>query len=152
MKILVPVKRVVDYNVKVRVKSDQTGVELANVKMSVNPFDEIAVEEAEALEVAVAHELGLGFLEPRRVVEHDVGRGDDAQGDLGVTALDSSGAGGALRGPSVARGLQGPRPRRPAVSKGMARFECLVPKGEFPPSVSEGVAVALPLRRHNQRQ
>ena len=46
MKILVAVKRVVDYNVKVRVKSDKTGVELANVKMSMNPFDEIAVEEA----------------------------------------------------------------------------------------------------------
>ncbi|HUQ28558.1 MAG TPA: electron transfer flavoprotein subunit beta/FixA family protein [Usitatibacter sp.] len=46
MKILVPVKRVVDFNVKVRVKSDQSGVELANVKMSMNPFDEIAVEEA----------------------------------------------------------------------------------------------------------
>lgn len=46
MKILVPVKRVVDYNVRVRVKTDGSGVELANVKMSVNPFDEIAVEEA----------------------------------------------------------------------------------------------------------
>jgi electron transfer flavoprotein beta subunit len=46
MKILVPVKRVVDYNVKVRVKADQTGIDLANVKMSMNPFDEIAVEEA----------------------------------------------------------------------------------------------------------
>ena len=46
MKILVAVKRVVDYNVKVRVRSDKTGVELANVKMSMNPFDEIAVEEA----------------------------------------------------------------------------------------------------------
>jgi electron transfer flavoprotein beta subunit len=46
MKLLVPVKRVVDYNVKVRVKSDGTGVETANVKMSMNPFDEIAVEEA----------------------------------------------------------------------------------------------------------
>jgi electron transfer flavoprotein beta subunit len=46
MKILVPVKRVVDYNVKVRVKSDQSGVELAGVKMAMNPFDEIAVEEA----------------------------------------------------------------------------------------------------------
>ena len=46
MKVLVPVKRVVDYNVKVRVKSDQSGVDLANVKMSMNPFDEIAVEEA----------------------------------------------------------------------------------------------------------
>lgn len=46
MKVLVAVKRVVDYNVKIRVKADQTGVELANVKMAMNPFDEIAVEEA----------------------------------------------------------------------------------------------------------
>lgn len=45
MKVLVPVKRVIDYNVKVRVKSDGSGVDLANVKMSMNPFDEIAVEE-----------------------------------------------------------------------------------------------------------
>jgi electron transfer flavoprotein beta subunit len=52
MKILVPVKRVVDFNVKVRVKADQTGVELANVKMSMNPFDEIAVEEALKLKEA----------------------------------------------------------------------------------------------------
>ena len=46
MKVLVPIKRVVDYNVKIRVKSDNSGVELSNVKMSMNPFDEIAVEEA----------------------------------------------------------------------------------------------------------
>lgn len=52
MKILVPVKRVVDYNVKVRVKSDGSGVELANVKMSINPFDEIAIEEAVRLKEA----------------------------------------------------------------------------------------------------
>ncbi len=58
MKILVPVKRVVDYNVKVRVKSDGTGVDLANVKMSMNPFDEIAVEEAVRLkEAGVATEV-----------------------------------------------------------------------------------------------
>ncbi|MFO1318803.1 MAG: electron transfer flavoprotein subunit beta/FixA family protein [Burkholderiales bacterium] len=58
MKILVPVKRVVDYNVKVRVKSDGTGVETANVKMSMNPFDEIAVEEAVRLkEAGVATEI-----------------------------------------------------------------------------------------------
>ncbi len=50
MKVLVPVKRVIDYNVKVRVKADQTGVETANVKMSMNPFDEIAVEEAVRLQ------------------------------------------------------------------------------------------------------
>ncbi|UUZ76368.1 electron transfer flavoprotein subunit beta/FixA family protein [Polaromonas sp. P1(28)-13] len=49
MKVLVPVKRVVDFNVKVRVKSDGTGVDIANVKMSMNPFDEIAVEEATRL-------------------------------------------------------------------------------------------------------
>jgi len=52
MKILVPIKRVVDYNVKVRVKADNSGVELANVKMSVNPFDEIAIEEAVRLKEA----------------------------------------------------------------------------------------------------
>jgi len=58
MKVLVPVKRVVDYNVKVRVKSDQTGVDIANVKMSMNPFDEIAVEEAVRLkEKGVATEV-----------------------------------------------------------------------------------------------
>ena len=52
MKVLVAVKRVIDYNVKIRVKSDQTGVETANVKMSMNPFDEIAVEEAVRLKEA----------------------------------------------------------------------------------------------------
>ena len=52
MKVLVPVKRVVDYNVKIRVKSDNSGVELSNVKMSMNPFDEIAVEEAIKLKEA----------------------------------------------------------------------------------------------------
>ncbi len=58
MKILVPVKRVIDYNVKVRVKADQTGVELANVKMAMNPFDEIAVEEAMRLkEAGIATEV-----------------------------------------------------------------------------------------------
>jgi len=58
MKILVPVKRVVDYNVKVRVKSDHSGVDIANVKMSMNPFDEIAVEEAMRLkEKGVATEV-----------------------------------------------------------------------------------------------
>ena len=58
MKVLVPVKRVVDYNVKVRVKADGTGVETANVKMSMNPFDEIAVEEAVRLkEKGVATEI-----------------------------------------------------------------------------------------------
>src|SRR5690349_16673021 len=58
MKVLVTVKRVIDFNVKVRVKADQTGVDLANVKMSMNPFDEIAVEEAVRLkEKGVATEI-----------------------------------------------------------------------------------------------
>src|SRR5512137_2737641 len=58
MKILVAVKRVVDFNVKVRVKADQSGVDLANVKMSMNPFDEIAIEEAVRLkEAGVATEV-----------------------------------------------------------------------------------------------
>ncbi|MBP6011820.1 MAG: electron transfer flavoprotein subunit beta/FixA family protein [Alphaproteobacteria bacterium] len=58
MKVLVPIKRVVDYNVKIRVKADQTGVDLANVKMSMNPFDEIGVEEAIRLkEKGVATEI-----------------------------------------------------------------------------------------------
>ncbi|MBT5649587.1 MAG: electron transfer flavoprotein subunit beta/FixA family protein, partial [Rhodospirillaceae bacterium] len=58
MKLLVAVKRVIDYNVKVRVKADETGVETANVKMSMNPFDEIAVEEAvRLLEAGTATEV-----------------------------------------------------------------------------------------------
>src|SRR4051812_12504759 len=58
MKILVAVKRVVDFNVKVRVKSDHTGVDIANVKMSMNPFDEIAIEEAVRLkEAGIATEI-----------------------------------------------------------------------------------------------
>ena len=58
MKILVPIKRVVDYNVKVRVKSDGTGIDLANVKMSMNPFDEIAIEAAVRLkEAGLANEV-----------------------------------------------------------------------------------------------
>ena len=60
MKVLVPVKRVIDYNVKVRVKADGSGVDLANVKMSMNPFDEIAVEESARRELAVEVFLGSG--------------------------------------------------------------------------------------------
>lgn len=70
MKILVPVKRVVDYNVKVRVKSDNTGVELANVKMSMNPFDEIAVEEAIRLqEAGKAEEIVVVSIGPKAAQE-----------------------------------------------------------------------------------
>ena len=60
MKVLVPVKRVIDYNVKVRVKADGTGVDLANVKMSMNPFDEIAVEAAIRLKEAGQAEEKIG--------------------------------------------------------------------------------------------
>ncbi len=70
MKILVPVKRVVDYNVKVRVKADGSGVELANVKMSMNPFDEIAVEEGLRLrEKGVASEIVLVSIGPAQAAE-----------------------------------------------------------------------------------
>ncbi len=67
MKILVPVKRVIDYNVKVRVRSDETGVDLANVKMSMNPFDEIATEEAIRLkEVGIATEVVVVSIGPEK--------------------------------------------------------------------------------------
>jgi electron transfer flavoprotein beta subunit len=70
MKVLVPVKRVVDYNVKIRVKSDGSGVELANVKMSMNPFDEIAVEEALRLkEAGTATEIVVVSVGPAQAAE-----------------------------------------------------------------------------------
>ena len=70
MKVLVPVKRVIDYNVKVRVKSDQSGVDLANVKMSMNPFDEISVEEAVRLkEAGTATEIVVVSIGPQQAQE-----------------------------------------------------------------------------------
>jgi electron transfer flavoprotein beta subunit len=70
MKILVPVKRVVDFNVKIRVKSDGSGVELANIKMSMNPFDEIAVEEAIRLkEAGKATEIVAASIGPTQASE-----------------------------------------------------------------------------------
>src|SRR6187200_3692831 len=70
MKILVPVKRVIDYNVKPRVKLDGSGVELANVKMSMNPFDEIAVEEAIRLkEKGAATEIVAVSIGPQQAAE-----------------------------------------------------------------------------------
>lgn len=70
MKVLVPVKRVIDYNVKVRVKPDETGVDLANVKMSMNPFDEIAVEEAVRLkEAGTATEIIAVSVGPQQAQE-----------------------------------------------------------------------------------
>ena len=70
MKIIVPIKRVVDYNVKIRVKSDNSGVELDNVKMSMNPFDEIAVEEAIRLkEAGKAEEIVALSIGPQQAQE-----------------------------------------------------------------------------------
>ena len=81
MKILVPVKRVVDYNVKVRVKKDETDVELDNVKMSMNPFDEIAVEEALRLkEKGVASEIiavSIGLSEVQETIRNALAMGAD---------------------------------------------------------------------------
>src|SRR5436853_7436470 len=81
MKILVPVKRVVDYNVKIRVKTDGTGVELANVKMSMNPFDEIAVEEAIRLkEAGKATEIiavSIGPAQASETIRTELAMGDD---------------------------------------------------------------------------
>ena len=119
MKVLVPVKRVVDYNVKIRVKADGSGVETANVKMSMNPFDEIAVEEAirlkekgQAEEVVVvsvgvkqaAETLRAAGAELRRQAEDQV-RASDGEGSRG-------GGGGAVPAPTGAgrRGCS-PQPR-----------------------------------------
>lgn len=81
MKILVPVKRVIDYNVKVRVKADQTGVDLANVKMSMNPFCEIAVEEAVRLvEKGVATEVvvvSIGVTQAQETIRTALAMGAD---------------------------------------------------------------------------
>ncbi|AKH19338.1 electron transfer flavoprotein subunit beta/FixA family protein [Sedimenticola thiotaurini] len=81
MKVLVAVKRVVDYNVKVRVKADETGVELANVKMSMNPFDEIAVEEAVRIkEAGKASEIvvvSLGVKQSQETIRNALALGAD---------------------------------------------------------------------------
>ena len=82
MKVLVPVKRVVDYNVKVRVKSDKSGVELDNVKMSMNPFDEIAVEEALRLrENKIATEviaISIGSTQVQETIRNALAMGADS--------------------------------------------------------------------------
>ena len=82
MKILVPVKRVVDYNVKVRVKNDNSGVELENVKMSMNPFDEIAVEEALRLkEKGIANEvvaISIGGSQVQETIRNALAMGADS--------------------------------------------------------------------------
>tara|TARA_B100000131_G_scaffold18466_1_gene18383 strand:+ start:5670 stop:6419 length:750 start_codon:yes stop_codon:yes gene_type:complete len=82
MKILVPVKRVVDYNVKVRVKNDQSGVELENVKMSMNPFDEIAIEEALRIkEKNIASEviaISIGNTQVQETIRNALAMGADS--------------------------------------------------------------------------
>src|SRR5471030_16439 len=81
MKVLVPVKRVIEYNVKVRVKADQSGVDLANVKMSMNPFDEIAIEEAVRLkEKGVATEViavSIGPVQAQETIRTALAMGAD---------------------------------------------------------------------------
>ena len=91
MKVLVPVKRVVDYNVKVRVKADKSGVELNNVKMSMNPFDEIAVEEALRMkEAGKAEEIiavSLGVQQCQETIRTALAMGAD-RGILVKTEVD----------------------------------------------------------------
>ena len=97
MKVLVPVKRVIDFNVKVRVKSDQSGVDLANVKMSMNPFDEIAVEEAVRLkEKGIATEVvavSIGVAQSQDTIRTALAMGADrgllvqSDGDLEPLAV-----------------------------------------------------------------
>jgi electron transfer flavoprotein beta subunit len=96
MKVLVPVKRVIDYNVKVRVKPDQTGVDLANVKMSMNPFCEIAVEEAVRLkEKGLADEIvavSIGPVQAQETIRTALAMGADRgvliQTDVDVEPLE----------------------------------------------------------------
>ncbi len=91
MKVLVPVKRVIDYNVKVRVKADGSGVDLANVKMSMNPFDEIAVEEAIRLKEAGKVEeivlVSIGVKQAQETIRTGLAMGAD-RGILVVAAED----------------------------------------------------------------
>src|SRR3984893_2081542 len=91
MKALVAVKRVVDYNVKIRVKADKTGVELANVKMSMNPFDEIAVEEAlrmrEAGIVSEVIAVSLGIQQCQETIRTALAMGAD-RGVLVLTDVE----------------------------------------------------------------
>jgi electron transfer flavoprotein beta subunit len=92
MKVLVPVKRVVDYNVKVRVKSDGSGVDIANVKMSMNPFDEIALEEAtrlkEAGKVTEVVAVSIGVTQCQETIRTGLAIGAD-RGVLVETAVET---------------------------------------------------------------
>ena len=119
MKILVPVKRVVDNNVKIRVKADGSGVELANVKMSMNPFDEIAVEEAIRLkEAGKATEIiavSIGPAQAGETIRTALAMG----ADRGIL-VKTDGAGRAARGRQNPQGRSS-RPRSPASSSWASR-------------------------------
>ena len=125
MKVLVPVKRVVDYNVKVRVKSDGTGVELANVKMSMNPFDEIAVEEALRLkEAGKATEVVVVSIGPAQASE-TIRTGLAMGADRGILVK----AEGNVEPLAVAKILKADRRRRrsPASSFSASRRSTTIP-------------------------
>ena len=125
MKILVPVKRVVDYNVKIRVKPDGSGVELANVKMSMNPFDEIAVEEAIRLkEQGKATEIVAVSIGPAQAAETI--RTALAMGaDRGILVKTDSVVEPLARrqDPQEARRAGEPRPRHPGQAGDRRRFQ-----------------------------
>ena len=107
MKILVPVKRVIDFNVKVRVKADGTGVDLANVKMSINPFDEIAVEEAIRLkEKGLAEEVvvvSIGVKQAQETLRTALAMG----ADRAILVITGEDAGQAVEPLAVAKILKG---------------------------------------------
>ena len=109
MKVLVPVKRVIDYNVKARVKSDESGIDLANVKMSMNPFCEIAVEEAVRLkEKGVVEEIiavSIGPIQAQETIRTALAMGAD-RGILIQTDVDPE----PLAGGQAAEGAS-PRPK-----------------------------------------
>ena len=106
MKVLVPVKRVVDYNVKVRVKSDGSGVDIANVKMSMNPFDEIGVEEAMRLKEAgkakeiIAISLGVAQCQETIRTALAMGAGASAAGAVNERTYAANACAADARSPS----------------------------------------------------
>ena len=126
MKILVPVKRVVDYNIKIRIKSDGSGVELANVKMSMNPFDEIAVEEAlrqkeagKASEVVI---VSIGAPQAGETIRTALAMGAD-RGVLAARQRDKA------IPPNVPPGAGRSRDRRSAPAQCRARASRFLPRG-----------------------
>ena len=157
MKLLVPVKRVLDYNIKVRIKADQSGVDLANAKMSMNPFDEIAVEEAVRLkEKGIATEVvavSIGAAQAQDTLRTALAMGADRPaigerlgGDAAVQHDDLAG-GGRNRRRGLSHLLQATGPRRHALGEGkgekgnqhedsslLTLFNALDPAGEAQPS------------------